>query len=287
MGVPMSALPDAVPGIPKGGSLPPRPHPLERHRRSGGRGATATPPATCGIVGAHIEMAMPYTSTPMSMCTRGTPPTPAVRRSRSAPWKSARTPCREPVDRRSGPRGPEQVLQLDDPLEAALQPAMLLDHRVVHAADRLLDPVDLAAGRAAGFGGGGAGGGGIGPSPEGRRCPLEFPGGAEDGHDLDGSAPLPERIPEPPVRIAPRPERRRGLVARTGVDEDGAPGVQRDGQLEREAGISLRKYLWDNDLVTPSEIRVSPGVSEGRKSSYPLGLRQKRNRSVVPWRDGR
>ena len=77
---------------------------------------------------------------------------------------------------------------------------MLLDHRVVHAADRLLDPVDLAAGRAAGFGGGGAGGGGIGPSPEGRPCPLEFPGGAEDGHDLDGSAPLPERIPEPPVR---------------------------------------------------------------------------------------
>ena len=31
------------------------------------------------------------------------------------PWKPARTPCREPVDRRSGARGPEQVLQLDDP----------------------------------------------------------------------------------------------------------------------------------------------------------------------------
>ena len=26
-------LPDAVPGIERGGSLPPRPHPLERHRR--------------------------------------------------------------------------------------------------------------------------------------------------------------------------------------------------------------------------------------------------------------
>ena len=71
------------------------------------------------------------------------------------------------------------------------------------------------------------------------------------------------------------------------MDEDGALGVQCDRQLEREAGISLRKYLWDNDLVTPSEIRVSPSVSEGRKSFYPLGLRQKRNRSVVPWRGGR
>ena len=71
------------------------------------------------------------------------------------------------------------------------------------------------------------------------------------------------------------------------VDEEGALGLERDRQLEREAGISLRKYLWDNDLVTPSEIGVSPGVSEGRKSFYPLGLRQKSNRSVVPCRGGR
>ena len=35
------------------------------------------------------------------------------------------------------------------------------------------------------------------------------------------------------------------------MDEDGALGVQCDRQLEREAGISLRKYLWDNGLVTP------------------------------------
>ena len=171
MGVPMPTFPDAVPGIPKRGSLPPRPHPLERHRRSGGRGATATRPATCASAGAHMEAAFSCTCTPMSMCTRRTPPTPADRRSRSAPRKPARAPCREPVDRRSGARGTEPVLQLDDPLEAALQPAMLLDHRVVHAADRLLDPGDLAASRIDG-----AGGGGIGPSPEGRPCPLEFPG---------------------------------------------------------------------------------------------------------------
>ena len=59
-----------------GGSLPPRPHPPERHRRSGGRGATATQPTTCGTASAHMEAAFSCTSTPMSMCTRGTPPTP-------------------------------------------------------------------------------------------------------------------------------------------------------------------------------------------------------------------
>ena len=46
--------------------------------------------------------------------------------------------------------------------------------------------------------------------------------------------------------------------------------------LEREAGISLRKSLWDNDLATRYGLRVSPGVSEGCKPYYPLGLRQKR-----------
>ena len=47
------------------------------------------------------------------------------------------------------------------------------------------------------------------------------------------------------------------------------------GHREREAGISLPKYLWDNDLATPCERRVSLGVSERRKSRYPLGLREK------------
>ena len=43
-----------------------------------------------------------------------------------------------------------------------------------------------------------------------------------------------------------------------------------------EAGISLRKFLWDNDLATRYGLRVSHGVSEGCKPYYPLGLRQKR-----------
>ncbi len=38
----------AVPGTRRAGSLPPPPHTLERHRRSCGRGTTATRAATCG-----------------------------------------------------------------------------------------------------------------------------------------------------------------------------------------------------------------------------------------------
>ena len=145
-------------------------------------------------MGVHIQ------PSPMSMCTRGTPPTPAVRGSRCASGKPARTPCREPVDRRSGPRGPEQVLQLDDPLEAALEAAMLVDHRVVHAPDRLFDPGDLAAGRIDGAGGGGH----LGPVPEDRPGSVHFLPGPDDGDDLDGSALSLERVPEAAVPAAPR-----------------------------------------------------------------------------------
>ena len=75
------------------------------------------------------------------------------------------------------------------------------------------------------------------------------------------------------MRRSPGAERRRGLVAGIDVNEDGALGVQQDPQPEREAGINLRKSRWDNDLATRYGLRVSPSVSESRKSSYPLGLR--------------
>ena len=106
-------------------------------------------------------------------------------------------------------------------------------------------------------------------------CPLKLSRGATDRDNLDGSASSPKRVPEPPVRRTPGVKRGRGRVAGIGVDEDGALGVQRDGQLYREAGISLRKSRWDNDLATPYGLRVSPGVSEGCKPYYPLGLRDK------------
>ena len=78
---------------------------------------------------------------------------------------------------------------------------MLVDHRVVHAADRLLDPGDLAAGPIDGAGGGGR----LGPVPENRPCPLHLPAGAYDGDDLE----------------------RTGLVSRAPAQACGAPPHER------------------------------------------------------------
>ena len=54
MGVHIPTLPDAARGIERGGSLRSRPHAPARHRRSGGRSATARRRATCGTVGVPI-----------------------------------------------------------------------------------------------------------------------------------------------------------------------------------------------------------------------------------------
>ena len=72
---------------------------------------------------------------------------------------------------------------------------------------------------------------------------LELPRSARDRDDLDGPALVFERVPEPAVRRSPGAECGRGVVAGIDVDEHGAARVQRDGQFEREAGISLRKSL--------------------------------------------
>ena len=50
-----------------------------------------------------------------------------------------------------------EVVQLDDPLEAGLQVAILFEHPVILGADGLLDSGDLAAGRTVGFRSGGRG----------------------------------------------------------------------------------------------------------------------------------
>ena len=135
------------------------------------------------------------------------------------------------------------VVQLDDPLEAGLQVAILFEHPVILLADGLLDSGDLAASRTVGFRN--SGGAGccrcVGPVLEDRQGPLQLPHGADDGHDLDGSAALPQRFPEAAMCHGPGAERRRGIVSGIDVDEHGALGFERDRQLEREAGISLRK----------------------------------------------
>ena len=90
------------------------------------------------------------------------------------------------------------VVQLDDPLEAGLQVAILFEHPLILGADGLLDSDDLAAGRTVGFRSGGGAGccRCVGPVLEDRQGPLQLPHGADDRHDLDGSAALPQRFPE-------------------------------------------------------------------------------------------
>ena len=89
-------------GTQRGGSLRSRPQAPERHRRSGDRGATAKQPATYGTAGAHIATVVPCTCTSMSMCTRGTPPTPGDRRSRSAPRAALNTSAKQPSHHSAG-----------------------------------------------------------------------------------------------------------------------------------------------------------------------------------------
>ena len=88
-----------------------------------------------------------------------------------------------------------------------------------------------------------------------RRCP-------DDDHDFDPAAAIPKRLPEFAVRSTPGAERRRGLVARIDVDEDG--GARRQARPGAGSRDQFRKSLWDKDLATPCERRVSHGVSEGR-----------------------
>ena len=167
------------------------------------------------------------------------------------------------------------IVQLDDPLEAGLQVAILFEHPLILGADGLLDSGDLAAGRTVGFRSGGGAGccRCVGPVLEDRPGSVHFLPGPDDGDDLDGSAALAERFPKAAMRFAPGAERGRGVVSGIDVDEHGALGFERDRQFEREAGINLRKSRWDNDLATRYGLRVSPGVSEVRKYRYPLGLR--------------
>ena len=136
----------------------------------------------------------------------------------------------------SGTRGSEQFPHLDEAAKAAVETAQFLDRRVVHAPDGILDPCDLAPGRRDGPRRmhGTWGRVRIGPVPEDRPRPVKLSTGARDPDGLDRQPILPQGLPEPPVPVPPRMERRRGVVAGIGVDEHGAAGVQRHGHPARE-----------------------------------------------------
>ena len=150
------------------------------------------------------------------------------------------------------------LLQLAHSPESALDiAAQLLEQPEIPLEDDLLDPGDLQADLRVVFGWAWVSS----PVAEHRLGAVELLPGLGDSNDFDPATALPERLPEFAVRRTPGAERGRGLIARIDMDEDGALGVQRDGQFEREAGISLRKSLWDKDLATPCERRISHGVS--------------------------
>ena len=198
------------------------------------------------------------------MCTRRSAPALADPRSKSASREPSRAPCREAVDQRSGTRGSVEVVQLDDPLEAGLQVAILFEHPLILGADGLLDSDDLAAGRTVGFRSGGGAGccRCVGPVLEYRLGPLQLPHGADDGHDLDGSAALPQRFPEAAMCHGPRAERLEGgHLLRLGREPRQLGMIEH--VVEREAaarmvsgceyGIRCAACLGNNILAVPIE----------------------------------
>jgi len=72
-GVHIPTLPRGTPSVEGWGSLRPRPPGPARRSRRGGRGATRSRPATCGVRGSHARAQFPCTSPPMSMCTSRSP----------------------------------------------------------------------------------------------------------------------------------------------------------------------------------------------------------------------
>ena len=234
MGMPIAILPDADRGMPRWGVAPS--HVQGARIGIGAPLAVAQPQARQR----HTESA----ACPSHARFRVRPPPKChghswigtgtrFRRSKQTPRKPGRTPYREAVDHRFRGRGRERGPEFGDPRQAALETAVPLDHALVHAADGLFDPVDLAADPAAGRGCHRAAGGTgrRGPVAEDLLCPLELPAAPDDRDGLDRPVPLPERAPEFPVGAAPGMERRRRVVARIGVDEHRAPASSATGSL--------------------------------------------------------
>ena len=95
MRVHMPTFPNADRGIPKGGGRShPQPQAPDRHRRSGGRRATARRPATYGSAVAHGESGFPCTCTPLFDVRARIGIDPRHYRSRSAFRRSLSTPVR-------------------------------------------------------------------------------------------------------------------------------------------------------------------------------------------------
>ena len=134
------------------------------------------------------------------------------------------------MDRSRGGLRAYLLLERDTALQRGRESAELLENLGRAPKDRPPDAGEFGTDLAGGL----AWASGSHPALEDRLGPIELLVGADDRDDLDGAVALGERLPEAAVRDDPRAERRQGVMAGIGVDEQRVVGIERDRQLERE-----------------------------------------------------
>ena len=212
-----------------GGRSPPRPCCPVRHRRPGGDERNSKRPHGIGESGVCASSGVHCVHRPPTSHARSSTAQVVGFSSESRPHEPNRPPCVGALHQPPTRLPARTLRQRDAALHGGLQAAVLHEDPDITLDDGPVDPVDLAADFVVEFGGVGISR----PVGEHRlrsaplvRCP-------DDDHDFDPAAAIPKRLPEFAVRGTPGAERRRGLVARIDVDEDGALGVKRDREPER------------------------------------------------------
>lgn len=101
--------------------------------------------------------------------------------------------------------------------------------------------------------------------------PIELLVSADDRDDLGEAAALGERFPPAPLRVGPRAERRRGVMAGIGVDEQRAVGIDRYRQREREVPPSAAYSTAIEPRGAEATLDAGPGVSNAPTFSGAVG----------------
>ena len=232
-----------------GGRSPPRPCCPVRHRRPGGDERNSKRPhgigesGVCASSGVHCVHRLPTSH------ARSSTAQVVGFSSESRPHEPNRPPCVGALHQPPTRLPARTLRQRDAALHGGLQAAVLHEDPDITLDDGLVDKVDLAADPVVEFGGVGI------PRPVGEhglrpavllRCP-------DDGHDLDGSAAIPERLPEFAVRRAPGAECRSaasadGTVIRTRTRSGLI--IQAGGDVLNEVGDSSSEAQWEAALIT-------------------------------------
>ena len=188
----------------------------------------------------------------------------------ASPGEPNRPPCIDAFRQPSARPPARALLKGDGVLQGGLQAAVLVQDPDIPSDDGLLDPGDLAPHLLADLGRARI------PLPAGQHParPTALLPSPDDRYHFDLEAQVPERLPEIAVLRAPRTERRRGPVARFGVDEDGALRVQRDGQAEREEAPEAPERAPVDPLG--KSLRSIPSASKAATRSASVGSHGRR-----------